>query len=552
MIIFLIALFNCAKRGKENEKNENSENHNLKDEYMLLCFPCLRKKPNFRDVETNSLDMNDQYEYIVEKYAIRKVPFVVANTTEEMEKIQKEMEAGDLKPEKVYKPQTVYSVHELITCGGKGSKNDTAKDILDSGPHPTPTTSGKLNYVAIPTKASARQKDIMMTKREITNQYLNNFSSVFIDNLKDPVPKDPERLPKLGKPYTSSIKHMPMSDVVPTSSRHAPRTKSGRLVYNFEKDGEKPSTSGAMSKTVFLVHPEDRKSAMEGVSTPFKTILYPHSSGTDDDVAIGQKPFGLKSYTHKQEINRPKVITYEDIQSLDVGYDFPNHERHGVKPKMIRIRGNYEPERMQKPNSQNSSEHSRNPPLDFKPSPKRYYTDRSPDFKRKYPRPSYTYNETSFLSPLKQSPRVSANSPPKIEKPADDALSCKICQMEKSERVDQERTSPRFFTEPKHNSKDEAIQSLPISRSQSFDNLKFKNKEIVPIAVRGFDKRTSSNEEFETDTTGSLYSRESKTSSLLTTPRSSEPQLDKKQTLRWKIIIKHHKDEDAQKNLANS
>lgn len=253
-IIFLVLLINCAvkKRGKStDEETETENNYDIKDEYMLLCFPCLKKKPDFRDIESASLDLNDQFEYIVEKYAIRKVPLVLANTTEDLMQIQKEMEinkafteglpGGDYRHPK--SDQNVYSVQEIVPClpvahqtGSMHSRRERpANEVLDSSVDVSRESSRRVNYVSIPTKASARKRDIMITKREITSQYLNNFSSVFIDNLKDQVPKDPERMPKLGRPYTSAIKHLPISEVSSSSSKHIPKQKSSnRAVYNVQ------------------------------------------------------------------------------------------------------------------------------------------------------------------------------------------------------------------------------------------------------------------------------------------------------------------------------
>lgn len=330
-------------------------------------------------------------------------------------------------------------------------------------------------------------------------------------------------------------------------------------------DVQRPSTSGGTtSKTAFVVTENEREKQMEGIFTPFKTQIRPHSSGSEVD--ISNKPFGLVSFTHKQEI-KSKMITYEDIQSLDVGYEFTNDEKLGVKPKMIRIRGNYEPDRLSlKPHDSNFSSRT----FDIKSPPKRFYTDaKSPEFRRKFSKP--VYNETSFIPPpSKQSPRLSRQSPPKSEKQEeededDDEFSCKICQLENQPEAkpnkpqSPSRTSPRFFVEAKEDptdGKEESTQALGLTKSNSFSDFSYKTSyktsdatTSAPYAVHAFEKKMSSSlEEPETDTTGSLYSRESKTSSMATSPRSSEQDVDKKQTLKWKIIIKHHKDSESSKD----
>ncbi|KAL0273571.1 UNVERIFIED_CONTAM: hypothetical protein PYX00_006210 [Menopon gallinae] len=620
-------------------------------DYKLMCFPCLRKKKKLSSVESSSTEFDDRFEYIVDKYTIRKIPLYPLEDSDKIQEPPSQEEQYEEKtrdlpdvmitqekdideftrisilPEMAYSVPRVTPVMPLTTHSSRSVKEKPRPaDILDSTAQVPRRPITKPNYVAIPSKASIHTKDIMLTKREITNQYLNNFSSVFVDNLKDQVPKDPESLPKLGRPYTSAMKDLSLSGGPPKSKRKSDtcKNKVQKLVYalpdrnvaDSDIDCDEPGSLPGCRDGSVMFHPDNRsRDKGRTLSTTFKSNLKRQSSCSDTDgLCQASRP---QSSNQTASSSSSKQITYEEIQALDVGYEFSNSEKYGVKPKMTRIRiTNMDVDAIER---------------EKEVAVRAEHVSRVNSNSWKLRDPSYRSERTRSHSPSSRVHAFRADVFPVTNGSVHDAddrrrhlqyffeegflpndanLAVKInvekesksgfSATEDSQKTDSEcgnilvynrkdagKTETEYLTSSVEMNQDrmwslkgvkpciktatrpssvssersgtyffrqrsflpegcaQPYKSAMVCRSRSFESLSSTKKEEQEIAkalpVLRFEERRG--EEPETETTNSVYSRDSKTSSLATSPFTSDVDFGKKATLRWKIIIKHHKDD---------
>lgn len=659
-----------------------------------MCFPCLKKKPQLKDYEPTT-DLSDQFEYVVEKYTIRKVPLLLANTAEDIIERQEELEMAETQvsqPEFVKNDfpnfqmaQEMFNVQRVPPCitvaantvcpVGRKSTRERPKpsDVLESMSPIARPAMKNTNYVVIPTKASLRSKDIMMTKREITNQYLNNFSSVFVDNLKDQVPKDPENFPSLSRPYTSAFKNIPFADTFlkvrgPTGKK-IKKNKTQRVAYSFPTEefygkeesslkeelyaneansikeeeyydsdsGSKEQTTDApesefqedneneaiditdKSKSFILLNDTDSlKDVLDASPKPFKTTIKSSTSefennytGSPESEADPQ----VNSYACQKDEWTNSKVTYEDIQALDVGYEFTSCEKLGVKPKMTRIHYPHESERGKEPKQIGDSKMSKKsfylieqPHVSLsrvcRPSMRSKQHQRISDHsflgssfnlaKEKVSSRSLV-TETSFLPKLEVGTEftkkvnvdaseiqgavstITFTSKSEESKSLND-IDLNACPSELATDsiaeisnlydlalpLGRNQTAPPSREQQVNRQPEETIVKFPAPcKSRSFQEAgrssarvgnspEGKGKNFPTYSTNTFVKKKSISRlnEPETETSCSLLSRDSKTSSAVTSPRSERDE-GKRATLRWKIVIKHHRDEDSSRKNVN-
>ncbi|KAK6623662.1 hypothetical protein RUM43_009514 [Polyplax serrata] len=665
-VILLVILLTCASRRRKvdpfNTAEESLEN-DIKGDYAIMCFPCLKKKPQLRDYQPTA-DLSDQFEYIVEKYTIRKVPLLLANTTEDIIERQEELQMAEvqqIQPElikddlinfqysqdecNIVRGGQCITVAANTICPARKSARDKSmpSDILESMSPITRPNVKNANYVVIPTKGSLRNKDIMMTKREITNQYLNNFSSVFVDNLKDQIPKDPEQFPNLSRPYTSAFKNLPLTETMlkakATPGKRIKGSKIQKVAYTFpseiyekeenylkEEDHYYESDSGSKDlmtdaqESEFqeddmvdmndksLPHLNDTdsgKESIEGTVNPFKTTIKSSMSMFGNNETPSYED--CQSTGQKDDWTGVKV-TYEDIQALDVGYEFSSCEKLGVKPKMTRIHCPLEADRGKdlkqigdpKSNRKSFYMSSDQPQLQLSNSKmsramKQKQHQRSSDVgcfsflsaaltpPKEIPSAKSVVNETSFLPPVEnstkesgiegQGPMSTSTSTSKSESKSqslnDIDMNGKLSEpvnsnvAEISKLYDLAMPVPGNQTKQSENLADDTTVKYPSpSKSRSLQEplcqggrkdaaLEVKGKDSSTLPSTHSDSKTNRLNEPETETSCTILSRDSKSSSMLTSSRSIDREEGKRATLRWKIVIKHHRDDDASRKHVN-
>lgn len=626
-----------------------------------MCFPCLGRNKKLNSTESSSAEFDDCFEYIVDKYTIRKIPLYPMETCHDLrDKSAQEEQQCEAKesvpqetvpqekdpvgefakltvlPEMAYSVPIVTSVMPVTTHSVRSVKEKPRpEDILDSTSQIPRRPVTKPNYVAIPSKASIQAKDIMLTKREITSQYLNNFSSVFIDNLKDQVPKDPQTLPKLGRPYTSALKNMPMSGIMGKSRRKSDcKSKVHKLVYALP-DGKIVETDvdaneGEISpsdeesprpvQSSDWTRPESRPKEQSELSTNSKGTLKRQSSWSEaDEICRGSRP---PSSSFAPSTSSSKHITYEQIQALDVGYEFSNSEKHGVKPKMTRIRitnmdadrnkdastrpdhvsridslksrtaPTFQAERTRS-QSHNSRVQTHRPDVlpqsdvpdensDDQRRRVKYFTEerfppQSPGLAVKINVQRDSKSCLSFTEDSQKTDSEAGNiliynnkenrktetdcetiyaelNRDRVRSP----MMVKACMQAtaRPNSVSSERSGTCFLRQrgfPQCDGCPQPHKNTMACKSRSFDSISSTKKEEPEIAkafpVPHFEEAEKREEEPETETTNSLYSRDSKTSTMVTSPLTSELYVAKKPTVRWKITIKHHKDDQRENGM---
>ena len=714
-----------------------------------MCFPCLKKKPDIRDIEPMA-DLSDQYEYIVEKYTVKKVPLLLANTAEDIIERQEELQLGEarssnqeiIKDEIInfHMSQELYNMQRVppcitiaanAVCPARRTMKEKPRpcDVLESmSPVSRPNVKNS-NYVVIPTKGSLRSRDIMITKREITNQYLNNFSSVFVDNLKDQIPKDPECLPQLSRPYTSAFKSLPFGETFfkgkATGGKKVKKSKVQKVAYSFQNvdldendeleekkknldddeddedddndddeddnddedvyddemfEGEEGEERYYETDTCSKGHTTDApeseyqddnenyttdngnanessiipdfssanscKDGFEGAVNRFKTTI--NTSNEYDNCSRSQQSECTGSQKEESK------MTYEDIQALDVGYEFTSCEKLGVKPKMTRIHYPHETERIKELKQASETKSIRKSffiPDSFsflQSSPK--YLERSKQYARlsdhnilgssnnnhnnavnnniqqssssnidltsssnknikkennlikknnfvkndvinvtKTEKEEFDEDEDEHILKTKSYVLSSSTVLESRSEESKTNFEMKSSDLTKGSNIDESvheisklydlampaNTKKRLFSESFNSPKSYNVQEItcpmfPIpSRSRSFQEggrmvttttkdstgTEVKGNDYSSLSTRSFENGQSllpeSNEPEVIDTT-SLVTRESKTSSSEVTPsRSLTKDEGKRATLRWKIIIKHHREDDSSKKNVN-
>lgn len=662
----MVIILTCAIRKKKFDSfaavEQNLEN-DIKTEYAIMCFPCLKKKPYLQNYEL-SADLNDQFEYIVEKYTIKKIPLSMATTPEDILEREEELEATQAEVESCgedfssFQPvQEVYNMQKIppcvtiaanAMCSGKKVIKDKPRpsDVLESmSPIPRPTYRNP-NYVVIPTKGSLRNRDIMITKREITNQYLNNFSSVFVDNLKDQVPKDPEQFPSLSRPYTSAFRNLPLAENLRSKTiceKKSKKSKTQNVAYSFpNEDFCLVSNDGCIEEELFYEDSdgnskdqtsyipesecqyEDDTVGLEGNSksaidlktdmakevnvTPFKVVMKSSESDLNSNsTAINNSSQTNMIMDQKEDTINSKNVTYEDIQALDVGYEFTSSEKLGVKPKMTRIHYPHESDRFKDgklidPKSPNKKCFSFEPiivgatPKYFRPDTKikLYQTSGMRDFSADSPgstsqldekASTKAVTETSFLPKIETESKSQTEDLENNEEYPSYTVSTKTVESNSMNEINCENnnetttvyqdsveeiskmyeleapahSSPKtkhceiHITEKKDNMEDGKF--LFPSKSRSFqEGTNYGGRRQNYLESKGNDNSSYSSSlvtlknldvvDAEPETSGSVHTHDSKTSSVVTSVRSSQPSDGKRATLKWKIVIKHHRDEN--------